>query len=329
MFVLLSHPPPAVQVPLLLLYLFPAAIADKAIDMDCTYDTKLGAKYDLSKLQGWTKLKPLTVSDRLQDAEKDYVYTFGICHTVKVPDACKKTNGESKFDASDHFPAFQTNSTQSGLPSEDQDCFYLGSPELNEEDKTKWSLIDDKNPGAGVILTYKDGQHCSHKDAQGNKLRRELSLKFMCSVHGGEMERIRETVMDEASQCKYEITVESEFACPTECGFGGGHSMCNEHGVCGYDTDAKEARCFCNEGFGGAGCDEQKDAPGLAGYGPILGLLIFVTIAIVGLVAAVAALFRFMSKRTVPMDGESYARLGDDGDSFTPMRMDVKGPDGL
>lgn len=199
--------------------------------------------------------------------------------------------------------------------------FYLGNEDL--ELYSKWDMLDEDRPGAGVKLTYTGGQHCSNGE------RRSLVLNFECSATAG-IEKFEETVMDESGHCTYEVTVLSEYACPAEFGFGGGHSLCNEHGVCGYDTDAEEARCFCNEGYSGPGCDQSQDSPGLQGYGPILGLLVFVTIAIVGLVAAVGFLFRYMSQRTMPLDGESYARLGDDAtESFTPMRMDVKGPEGL
>jgi len=126
----------------------------------------------------------------------------------------------------------------------------------------------------------------------------------------------------------YEVTIESEYACPLECGFGG-HQLCSNHGVCGYDSDLKAARCFCNDGFSGDGCqDSGPKQEESNNYGPILGLLIFVTIALVGLAAAVVGLWRYMHQRTLPLDGQSYAALGDDSsNAFQPSRMSVSASD--
>jgi len=291
--------------------------------MSCKYDTKQGATYDLTKLQELSQTKAAEVHDRMQAAEKDYLYTFGICSTVAPPANCKKPDGTSRKDPY-WAPAWQTNSSQTvdNTPLEERHCAYLGNNDLAEN--AKWDLLDKSNPGAGVSLTYSKGEHCSNGE------RRALTLNLKCSRVG--IEKFDKNVMDEAAHCRYEISIESEYACPIECGFGGGHAICNNHGVCGYDTDSKAARCFCNEGYAGPGCDAAQESEGLKGYGPILGLLIFVTIALVGLVAAIVGLWRFMSKRTIPIDGDSYARLdnnGEAGGSFAPMRMDVRGPDGL
>ena len=114
-------------------------------------------------------------------------------------------------------------------------------------------------------------------------------------------------MIDESKHCTYAITIESMYACPTECGFGSGGKMCGGHGICRYDTDAGThalsgpnkapndkkgvAKCFCNAGHAGAGCSEAP-AGAVATYGPVLGLLIFVTIVMVGLVAGIFFLYR-------------------------------------
>jgi hypothetical protein len=298
-----------------------------------------GATFDLSKLQEWTESNPLEAHDAFRASDKDYKYTFGICNTIAPPKDCAHNENQ------DHYwsPAWQTNSSEekigqgTKLPNGDtKHCMYLGG---NGEGKMKrdaeFSLLDEDDAAAGVRLTYINGQHCTNHG--GPELRRKLKLNFKCSEHtaglqiGQDVEQplnVGKNIMDESAHCAYEITIFSQFACPTQCGYGGGHAICNSHGVCGYDTDTKQARCFCNEGFAGPGCDQAQEKEGLQGYGPILGLLIFVSVALLGLVGAVVGLWRFMSQRTVPLDGQTYARLEDDG-SFTPMRMDVKGPDGL
>ena len=101
--------------------------------MSCKYDSKLGATYDLTKLQELSEAKPAMVHDRLQAnnrnnslcfakynpqtlrlrtkesntsrhvtcvlfqvAQMDYVYTFGVCTTVAPPPNCVKPDGTSR-----------------------------------------------------------------------------------------------------------------------------------------------------------------------------------------------------------------------------------------
>lgn len=138
-------------------------------------------------------------------------------------------------------------------------CRYLGGNGDNDHEgngnlarDAEFSLLDEENPGAGVRLTYKQGQTCHSGVSSG--YRRQLHLNFKCS--SSQIRKIDQNVsllsspvqnnshmqssltpvsqvMDESAHCEYEITIESEYACPTECGFGGGHSICNNHGVCG------------------------------------------------------------------------------------------------
>jgi len=318
-----------------------AAVPPPPPTMPCTWDSGKGASYDLSKLQELTSTDPATFHDRMQVAQKDYLYTFSICGNVAAPKNCQNADGTSIVDPY-WAPAWQTNATQTSCFTDPLNpnkgkchCFYLGNNDFKEY--AKWSLLDTENPGAGVSLTYTHGQHCS------NGQRRAMKLNFKCSMTA-QIEKFEQNVIDESAHCEYAITIESEYACPTQCGFGGGQKMCNAHGVCGFDSDAKTARCFCNEGYSGSGCDKTPEKGDLSGYGAILGLLIFITIALVGLGAGIAYLFRYLRERTVPMEGDAYARLDNDGsgatsmfslsvsgddNSFAPARMDVKGADNL
>jgi len=293
----------------------------------CSWSSGKGASFDLTKLQELSQNKPLTMADRMQAAEKDFKYTFGVCTTVAPPGICKMADGSPQVNKDAYWaPAWQTNTTQS-VATYDNGCFYLGNADMNMF--MKWGLLDETDPALGVKLTYTGGEHCS------SGARRQFEMKFTCAK--GTVEKIGNNVIDESAHCKYSVEIESEYACPTECGFGGGHAICNNHGVCGYDTDSKSSKCFCNEGYSGKGCDKATAAKSLAGYGPILGLLIFVTIALIGTIAGIVWLWRWLSKRTAPMDGDAYSRLENNfggglvegGDSMVPMRMDVKGPDSL
>merc|ERR1712100_326680 len=294
--------------------------------MDCKHEIKQDdatvASYDLTKLQELSQAKPAVVQDRLQVAQVDFQYTFAVCSTVKAPANCLKADGTSRVDPY-WAPAWQTNATENAItvPNvEDRDCMYLGG---NGDGLTNglsevahFSALNEDDPAAGVKLTYTHGQHCS------NGARRQFIINFKCARVG--IEKFDDAILDESKHCVYEISVESEYACPLECGFGGGHEICGGHGVCGFDTDLKKARCFCNEGYSGNGCDAGSSSGDSNGYGPILGLLIFVTIALIGLVAAVVGLWKYMSDRTVPLDGNAYTSMNDGDEEFTPMRVDVQ-----
>jgi len=282
--------------------------------LDCKYDTGKGATYDLSALGKLTATAPATVQDRIQTSKKDSVYTFGICRNIAPPLNCQLANGESVKHSSKHpngywAPAFQTKASEKGpaTASNKPQCYYLGNKDLKTY--AKWSLLDPKDPGLGVTLTYTGGEHCSQIDpATGNKVQREFAINFRCD--SSKVEKFEKQVIDESKHCKYEITVDSEYACPLECGFGSAGNMCNNHGLCRYDTDAKKARCFCNAGYRGAGCDKQGEET-TPTYGPVLGLLVFVTIAILALIGAVVFLWRYMKQRTAFNTGmeDTYGRL--------------------
>jgi len=280
--------------------------------MTCKYDSGRGATFDLSGLATLTQTSAAEVSDRIQTSQMDYLYTFGICKSVEAPANCIKPDGQSQVQYTS-APGWQTKKSEKPGGAKLPHCKYLGNPEM--EANNKWSLLDPAcsssdpkerencDPGQGVQLQYLNGQHCTNGD------KRKLILNFKCSK--SHIEKFERQVIDEDSHCAYAITIDSEYACPVECGFGSSGSMCNNHGVCRYDTDAKRARCFCNQGYTGAGCDQQgeEEAPS---YGPVLGLLVFVTIAVVALIAGIVFLWKYLHNRTLPVSGEAYGRLQND-----------------
>ena len=54
----------------------------------------------------------------------------------------------------------------------------------------------------------------------------------------------------ENGECTYETEIYSSLGCPTQCPVSDGR-VCGAHGVCGWDTELKVARCMCNSGWGG------------------------------------------------------------------------------
>lgn len=60
--------------------------------------------------------------------------------------------------------------------------------------------------------------------------------------------------------------------------------MCDSHGHCAYDNKAKQAYCYCNEGYGGSACSSKSTGPTTYdGYSVQLGLLITLLIVAMGL----------------------------------------------
>merc|ERR1712167_43506 len=88
--------------------------------------------------------RPLVVTDSVQDSQKDYQYTFGICNAVASPANCLSQDGS--FRVHDYWmPAWQTNSSQNDITKpnvEDRLCMYLGgNAGGNLEDDAEWSML--------------------------------------------------------------------------------------------------------------------------------------------------------------------------------------------
>lgn len=284
--------------------------------MDCktSFD---GASYDLNELA--TQLPAQTVHDVQQSAEKDYLYTFGICKTVAPPTNCLNADGSSRV-RWDWSPGWQTKSTESPTTTADRSaltCHYLGSPMA---DAHEWKQLDD--PSKGVTLTYTDGQTC-HSQGGG---RRKLHLMFQCAPTT--VKKIEQLVIDEANHCEYEIKIDTEYACPLECGLQATGSVCGGHGICGFDRDTNKAKCYCNSGRSGQYCTAVAEAASDdSDYGPVLGLLIFVTIVVVVVLGMLVALWRFMQTRKVEVMGDVYTSLHNSAESFEIERVDMSEPD--
>ena len=145
-------------------------------------------------------------------------------------------------------------------------------------DQTSVLHADEYDLTRGVSLQYLGGDACPH--GWGS---RSLKLHFQCA--DGENVLHKEPVV-ETDTCQYEIFLKSTFGCPTRacgpdwlvcltrpcvCGssrvcvaatavaecFGSNLKLCSSHGVCGYDTDQKAARCFCNPGYAGSFCSDS------------------------------------------------------------------------
>lgn len=45
--------------------------------------------------------------------------------------------------------------------------------------------------------------------------------------------------------------------CPLQCRPHGSTHVCNDHGICGFDTAANKAKCYCFDGWTGQFCDKH------------------------------------------------------------------------
>lgn len=277
--------------------------------MDCKYDSGKGASFNLNALRD-RSAQAYTMQDRIQSSEKDYLYTFGICKAVQPPANCLRDNGDAR---TRYFwsPAWQTKSSETpshdGSNNENLLCHYLGAPTHTNHE---WS-IDERDPAKGVTLTYTGGQHCTRKDpATGQAMQRRFAINFQCAPKTPE--KIEQLIIDESSHCEYDITIDSEYACPSECGLEQTGAVCGAHGICGYDSDQGRARCYCNGGRQGDFCTEEAKAEEEDTNGPIVGLMVFVAIMVVLILGMLVMLWRFMQSRKVEAMGDVYHSLHND-----------------
>jgi len=276
--------------------------------MNCKYvNASKGVSFDLSAI---ADTQSFMLQDRLQTSQQDYIYTFGICTAVEPPANCKTSDGKSRVR---HYysPAWQTRAGESidtASSVNELDCKYLGSP---DDQWHSWA-IDEEDPASGVTLTYANGQSCSHKDpVSGAKIRREFAIRFRCAAHTERV--IDEEVIDESAHCKYEIEIESEYACPMECGLDASGAICGGHGICGYDTDALRARCYCNRGRGGEHCTEEEgDDEGGQSSGPIVALLVIIVLGVIAVIGLLVYLLKYMNNRKAVIMGDIYSSLHSD-----------------
>ena len=115
------------------------------------------------------------------------------------------------------------------------------------------------SPASGFYYKMFGGDDCGGKQ-------RSLMLKFICDegkinympdkitqAQGAANNWIKQEHTHrvvENGECTYETEIYSSLGCPTQCPVSDGR-VCGAHGVCGWDTELKVARCMCNSGWGG------------------------------------------------------------------------------
>jgi len=98
-----------------------------------------------------------------------------------------------------------------------------------------------------------------------------------------------------------------------ECGLDASGAICGGHGICGYDTDALRARCYCNRGRGGEHCTEEEgDDEGGQSSGPIVALLVIIVLGVIAVIGLLVYLLKYMNNRKAVIMGDIYSSLHSD-----------------
>lgn len=185
-------------------------------------------------------------------------------------------------------------------------CYALGGDLSGRVSQQALSIHDPRRPAAGFNLRYWGGQKdfCSEN---GESFSRSFTLAFMCEptmTFPSPGPLPHEEFVRETSPCVYEAYSFSQSGCPTQCPVYDG-KVCGGRGVCRYDTDAVQARCFCNDGYiSDNGCKPvtvPSPAGGIAGG-------FFGGLALGGLGVAI---WWFLTQRNqTPAGAEDYAYSG-------------------
>ena len=184
-------------------------------------------------------------------------------------------------------------------------CYTVGGPSVLG---WNFSLYDPTKPARGVSLTMLNGESTfcprSRAPPYGNT-NRTFTVSLLCAPMPTSTIYTSATVF-ELNVCDYRMEIKSVAGCPTECTGGpGSQSVCGGNGVCGFDTDANRAKCYCYAGFAGAGCGPAGSAAaGLSAEGVILIIVCVVLAMVIGLVG-----FMFLKLRKLQVDPSAYEQM--------------------
>jgi hypothetical protein len=225
----------------------------------CSFkDSATGVSYDISRVK---KTNPHNFVDLRNTNERNFTYHVAICDDLpSVPAGCPGTTP---------LPAYQVD-TITGQ----QHCYELA--QQYSDASTSMQLYNAERPAMGVQLVY--SQVVDRQAWCGTSGARQLKVNMLCG--GGDLIRDQTFVM-EMDTCVYEVYTFSEYGCPTGCDTSGSE-VCGGQGICQYDNDLREARCFCYDGFEGEGCAHAKPKhPGGSIAGAFFGAF-FLALACVG-----------------------------------------------
>jgi hypothetical protein len=155
-----------------------------------------------------------------------------------------------------------------------KECNVIGKYDPNNDD-THFSLLDDKDPSKGISIKYASGDKCPSGEL------RSATIDVTC-------DNVNKIILSalEPTKCEYHMTMKSYYGCPLECPITS-NGLCNSHGHCSYDTNAKKPYCYCNHGWYGVSCSDNKPSHSYTGFSVQVGLLIVLLIVAIVLVVVV------------------------------------------
>lgn len=188
-------------------------------------------------------------------------YTFNIGTNVQNPPAaCGGANAIVS-------PAYQVTANGGGLS-----CLTAGYDLTKRPSLFSQALFDGLNPARGWSLTYSGGQ----SSGCPNGISRSFTINFICGrgpfPAPGATSASNMTFIDEENSCQYSAYVRAISNCPAECINPADGSLCNNAGVCGYDSALSAARCYCNNNYNETYCvDPVASVPSGAIAGATIG----------------------------------------------------------
>jgi len=259
----------------------------------CVWETGHSATYDLSSLtkeSGAIGNSSYMMND--MDPEHPYYYRFNICGNIGGDDASRTGPCKDQVAA----PAYQLNRFN------DDVCYRLGGDYLNTLHNVRWYLHDESNPAAGVVLKYLNGDVCG-----STQRGRSFDLHFVCrDDRERSMNLPDEEFIIEPNQCEYSMEIKTGYGCPKECERVD-NLVCGGQGVCGYDSVLESARCYCDSGYAGSGCQTKSSSSGggVPGETIALAFVCLLLTAVIGLLA-----YMWNKLRRLQLDPDAYSQLG-------------------
>jgi len=238
-------------------------------DPVCYYNSKAGATFDLRPMmKSLSSDQAYYIKDGdipcTPEIEPSFNYIWNFCSNVPgavLPSECKdqgKTGVLLQYVTYDPTLKF---------------CYIVGhyDPQI---DQLTYNLLDQTDPSKGVSITYPAGEKC----ATSTQLPRQGTIDIMCANQDSTV-----LTAQEPASCSYHMTMKSWYGCPTQCPITK-NGLCDSHGLCKYDKTAKQAYCYCNDGYSGSSCSTYSSgSESYDGFSVQLGLLITLLIVVIAL----------------------------------------------
>lgn len=260
--------------------------------------------------------------DRNNEGSQNYTYIFNVCDDVFFPKWFPNTGDcATTYPGPGQYPSQPNTGNASAyqlsnfpVPNGDK-CHKLGGSLRKDPTQMTWGLYDTANPATGVVVQFKGGDACP-----GTFPARTRSMRLWLNCYNDEGAIPGKETVLESETCTYDIFVNSALGCPAECprvptADGSKSYICSRHGVCDFDAEARNARCFCNEGWTGNDCS-QPAGPAPSGLSATGAVLLTVSLLLIGTLAFLVYLWRRI--RGLRLDPSAYGSLrgGEEGEAM-------------